>query len=69
MSVRIAACAALIVPQIALADAPVPQVVTSGSGEARLRPDRARILIGVQTRAATAAAAAKDNNARQQAVR
>lgn len=45
-----------------------PQIATSASGEARLPPDRANILIGVQTRAATAAAAARDNNARQQAV-
>ena len=45
-----------------------PQIVTSASAEARLEPDRANILIGVQTRAATAAAAARDNNGRQQAV-
>lgn len=45
-----------------------PQIVTSASGEARLAPDRANVLIGVQTRAATAAAAARDNNSRQQAV-
>ncbi len=67
MTVRIALWAALVVPQLAFADA-TPQVVTSASGEVRLRPDRARILIGVQTRAPTAAAAARDNNARQQAV-
>ncbi len=46
----------------------LPQIVTSSSGEARLAPDRANILIGVQTRAATAAAAARENNARQQAI-
>jgi uncharacterized protein len=50
------------------AHAAQPQIVTSASGEARLAPDRANVLIGVQTRAATAAAAARDNNARQQAV-
>ena len=46
----------------------LPQIATSASGEARLTPDRANILIGVQTRAATAAAAARENNARQQAI-
>ncbi|MGZ6126098.1 MAG: SIMPL domain-containing protein [Myxococcales bacterium] len=60
-----APAAAMQVPPAAAAQ---PQVVTSASGEARLAPDRANILIGVQTRAATAAAAARDNNARQQAV-
>src|SRR5712664_219320 len=45
-----------------------PQIVTSASGEARLTPDRANILVGVQTRAPTAAAAARENNARQQAI-
>ena len=47
---------------------PMPQIVTSASGEARLTPDRANILIGVQTRAPTAAAAARENDARQQAI-
>ena len=45
-----------------------PQIVTSGSGEARVAPDRAVITIGVFTRAATAAAAARDNARRQQAI-
>ena len=46
----------------------VPQIVTSATGEARLAPDRANVLIGVQTRAQTAAAAARDNASRQQAI-
>ena len=50
------------------ASAAQPQIATSASGEARLAPDRANILVGVQTRAATAAAAARENNVRQQAV-
>ena len=72
--IRIAATAALLLPSMAFADAPpparaaLPQIVTSGSGEARLPPDRANLQIGVETRAATAAAAARENNARQQAV-
>jgi uncharacterized protein YggE len=74
MILRTVVCAALMVPSLALADAlpspgvPPPQVVASASGEARLAPDRATILIGVETRAPTAAAAARENNGRQQAV-
>jgi uncharacterized protein YggE len=45
-----------------------PQVVTSASGEARLAPDRATVAVGIQTRASTAAAAARDNSARQQVI-
>lgn len=48
--------------------APVPQVVTSAMGEARATPDRATIMIGVQTRAATAADAADGNSRKQRAV-
>jgi uncharacterized protein YggE len=47
---------------------PVPSVVTSAQGEARVTPDRAIIFIGVQTRAATANAAAAENARKQQAV-
>ncbi|HSJ64567.1 MAG TPA: SIMPL domain-containing protein [Gemmatimonadaceae bacterium] len=46
----------------------IPSVVTSAQGEARVRPDRATIVIGVETRAATAQAAGADNARRQQAV-
>src|SRR5256885_4105542 len=45
-----------------------PEIVTSASGEAQLVPDRAAVYIGVQTRAPTAAAAARDNAQRQRAV-
>ena len=45
-----------------------PQIVTSGQGESKIAPDRARIEIGVQTRALTAAAAGADNARKQQAV-
>ncbi|MEO6877215.1 MAG: SIMPL domain-containing protein, partial [Gemmatimonadaceae bacterium] len=47
---------------------PPPQIVTSGSGESRISPDRATIFIGVQTRAATAALAGADNARRQRAI-
>ncbi len=46
----------------------VPQIVTTGSGEATVSPDRATILIGVQTKAATAAQAGAENARRQKAV-
>lgn len=45
-----------------------PQIVTSAQSEVRVVPDRATILIGVQTRATTAAAAASQNARRQRAV-
>lgn len=46
----------------------VPQIVTSASGEVRIAPDRATIQIGVQSRAATAAAAATQNATKQRAI-
>ncbi len=74
-SSMISIAASVILFASAMADAaaqapptPMPQIVTSASGEARLSPDRANILIGVQTRAPTAAAAARENAARQQAI-
>ncbi len=39
----------------------IPQIVTSGSGETQVTPDRARIDVAVETRAATASAAAAEN--------
>ncbi len=47
---------------------PVPQVVTVGRGELDVKPDRARLLFSVETRASTAAAAASENGRRQRAV-
>lgn len=44
------------------------QISASGVGEATITPDRAIIYLGVQSRAATAAAAAADNARRQRAV-
>lgn len=55
------------VPQITLSPAP-PQVVVTGTGEATVTPDRATLLLGVQTRATTAAAAGAENARRLQAV-
>jgi uncharacterized protein YggE len=43
-------------------------IVTAGTGEAQIVPDRPAVYIGVETRATTAAAAARDNAQRQRAV-
>jgi len=48
--------------------APLPSLVTSGQGEAKVTPDRVSVLVNVQTRAATAAAAAASNAERTKAV-
>lgn len=45
-----------------------PRIITSGEAQVRVTPDRATILIGVQTRANTAAAASADNARRQKAI-
>lgn len=47
---------------------PIPQISVSARGEIRVAPDRATIQISVQTRAATAAAAATENATKQKAV-
>lgn len=47
---------------------PPPRIMTSGEGQTRVTPDRATVLIGVQTRATTAALAGADNARRQKAV-
>jgi hypothetical protein len=69
----IGACVSLV-PVVAKAQAPVsslsagPSLVTSGHGEAKIVPDRASVLVNVQTRATTAAAAASENAQRTKAV-
>lgn len=45
-----------------------PALVTSGQGEAKVMPDRASVLVNVQTRGLTAASAAADNAQRTRAV-
>ena len=51
-------------------DSPIgpPQVVTTGTGEVQLSPDRASVMLGVQSRAATVAQATADNSRRQRAI-
>lgn len=46
----------------------IPQIAVTGRGEVKVSPDRATIQISVQTRAATAAAAATENANKQQSV-
>jgi uncharacterized protein YggE len=48
--------------------AAIPQIAVVGRGEIKVSPDRASIQISVQTRAASAAAAASENAAKQQSV-
>lgn len=45
-----------------------PQIAVTGRGDVKVSPDRATIQISVQTRASTAAAAAKENASKTQAV-
>src|SRR5205823_12234552 len=45
-----------------------PQVVTTGQGEVRVTPDRATVMLGVQTRATTAEEATTQNSRKQRAV-
>ena len=46
----------------------VPALITSGQGEARVAPDRASLLVNVQTRGSTAASAASENAQKSRAV-
>jgi uncharacterized protein YggE len=46
----------------------LPSLVSSGQGEAKVTPDRVSVLVNVQTRAATAAAAASENAQRTRSV-
>jgi uncharacterized protein len=63
------AVAPVAIPSLAVAQMPVPPTIaTSGNGEAKVTPDRAAVMVNVQTRAATAAAAASENARRTTAV-
>jgi uncharacterized protein YggE len=46
----------------------IPQIAVTGRGEVKVSPDRATIQVSVQTRAASAAAAAEENATKQQSV-
>lgn len=60
--------AALAAPVVAQGGNGPAQIVTTGNGEAHVTPDRATIMIGVQSRASTAAAAGSENARKQKAV-
>lgn len=45
-----------------------PQISVTGQGEVRVVPDRATLVLGVQSRARTASAASADNASRQRAI-
>ena len=50
------------------APTPAPQITVSARGEIQVAPDRARVQVGVETQAKTAALAASENNRKQSAV-
>ena len=49
-------------------NSPIPQISVTGRGEVKVSPDRATLQVSVQTRGATAAAAAAENATKQQSV-
>jgi uncharacterized protein YggE len=70
---RIIRAAALLVVFAGVAQAQTPpaqppRILTTGEAQVRVTPDRATILVGVQTRAATAAAAGASNARTQKAI-
>jgi len=71
---NVALGALLVVPALSSAQSAggvmpaTPSLVASGQGEAKVTPDRASVMVNVQTRAATATAAANENAQRTKAV-
>lgn len=64
----LASSATVAAAQAVRLDSTRADIVTAATGEAQFVPDRAAVYIGVETRATTAAAAARDNAQRQRAV-
>jgi uncharacterized protein len=66
------ACSTLVLssaPAIAQTAPPAPPTIfVSARGEVQVAPDRARVQVGVETRAPTSAAAAQENNRKQTAI-
>ena len=54
--------------QVTRPDSMRAEIITAATGEAQFVPDRAAVYVGVETRATTAAAAARDNAQRQRAI-
>lgn len=70
-TLSIALVAATPAPMLSQAVGPIPsrpEIATSATGEAQLTPDRAAVYVGVQTRASTAAVAARENAQKQTAI-
>src|SRR5205809_1708326 len=74
MKTQIWCCVAVLAPLTGQAQdssapiPPIPQIAVTGRGEVKVAPDRATSQVTVQTRAATAAAAATENATKQQSV-
>jgi hypothetical protein len=71
LAASLAVSTLLALPRLAEAQSPtvIPgTLVSSGQGEAKVNPDRVSVVVNVQTRAATAAAAAAENAKRTRAV-
>src|SRR2546423_1841414 len=74
MKTQIWCCVAVLAPLTGQAQdssapiPPIPQIAVTGRGEVKVSPDKATIQVSVQTRAATAAAAATENATKQQSV-
>lgn len=66
LAALLAAAPAAAPAQLVPTGTPEPSVSAPGRGEARVAPDRATVLLTVETRATTAAAAAAENARRQQ---
>ena len=62
------ALAQAVVTQAGVAQPRIPEITASGRGEVPVTPDRATVLVSVESRAASAAAAAADNSTRMSAV-
>jgi len=58
----------LAAAQVGRQDSTRADIVTAATGESQFVPDRAAVYVGVESRAATAAAAARDNAQRQRAI-
>lgn len=69
-AISVAAVFGAIAPLAAQSPAPLPppQITVVARGEVQLAPDRARVQVGVETQAKTAAAAAAENNKKQAAI-
>src|SRR5215203_6111043 len=66
--VGLGALAMPVEAQVTPVQPPIPQISVNARGEVQVAPDRARVMVGIDTRAKTAAAAASENNTKQTAI-